>query len=83
MRAGKTLLPRRGELLAACDSRMSEQSETRLIDGRTDGRGWEIGGGGVREWFQSVFSADLEPLLPEKMRRRGVRSFIPAAAVRD
>lgn len=40
--------------LAACDSRMSEQSETRLIDRRTGGRtdgggggGWEIAGGGV------------------------------------
>lgn len=72
-KAGKTLLPAAvcssRQPLTACDSRMSEQSETRLTDVRTDGGvGW--GGGGAGAGVVPVgVSADLEALLPETMRR--------------
>lgn len=48
LKVGKTLLPAAvcssHQPLTACDSRTSEQSETRLTDVRTD-KGWELGGG--------------------------------------
>lgn len=48
LKAGKTLLPAvvcsSQQPLTACDSRMSEQSETQLTDVRTD-KEWEWGGG--------------------------------------
>lgn len=84
-KAGETRLPAAARSSqpprTACDSRMSEESGTRLTDGRTD-----EGGGGVGGAAQGPAPGRRGAALTwekARLRRRGVRSLIPAAAVRD